>query len=108
MLDWAKTLSCAVTVCDTDGIVIYQNEKSKATFAAYGDLIGKSLKDCHKPGSWEIIQKLMNEHVSNSYTIEKNGVKKLILQTPWYLGTNLAGLVELSIELPSTLPHFIR
>ena len=108
MPEWAKELSCAVTVCDTDGIVIYQNEKSKAVFAAYGDMTGKNLKNCHNPESWTIIQKLMAENSSNSYTIEKNGSKKLIHQTPWYLGTNIAGLVELSIELPSTLPHFIR
>jgi transcriptional regulator with PAS, ATPase and Fis domain len=109
MLDWAKELSgAAITVCDADGIVLYQNEKSKSTFAAYGNLLGKSLKDCHKPTSWATIQRLITENVSNTYTIEKNGIKKLIHQAPWYKDGKVAGLVEFSIELPLELPHHIR
>ena len=45
--DWAKELNCAVTVCDTEGIIIYMNDKSKETFSSYGDLVGKILIPCH-------------------------------------------------------------
>jgi hypothetical protein len=45
---------------------------------------------------------------SNSYTIEKNGVKKLIHQTPWRENGEPAGLVEFSLVIPSVLPHFVR
>jgi hypothetical protein len=51
---------------------------------------------------------------SNSYTISKNGVKKLIHQTPWYKigkdgnGKTIGGLVEVSIVLPDEMPHFVR
>jgi len=108
MFDWAKELACAVTVCDVQGVVLYQNNKSKTTFAAYGEMIGKNLKECHNPQSWATIQQLLCEDVSNSYTIEKAGIKKMIHQTPWYHEGKVAGLVELSIELPKEMPHCIR
>ena len=44
----------------------------------------------------------------NVYTIEKHGIKKLIYQAPWYRDGEFAGLVELAIELPAELPHFVR
>ena len=106
--DWAKELNCAVTVCDTEGGILYMNEKSKATFSGRGELIGKNLKDCHKPESWNHIQRMIATGESNSYTISKNGQKKLIYQTPWYKEGVVAGLVELSIVVPEEMPHFIR
>ena len=106
---WMQELSCAVTVCDTAGVVVYQNEKSKRVFASYGgDLLGKSLKDCHKPESWAMLLRLMEERASNSYTIEKHGIRKLIHQTPWYKDGVLKGMVEFSIELPAELAHHCR
>ena len=106
---WMQELSCAVTVCDTAGVVVYQNEKSKQVFASDGgDLLGKSLKDCHKPESWAMLLRLMEERASNSYTIEKNGIRKLIHQTPWYKDGVLKGMVEFSIVLPAELAHHCR
>jgi hypothetical protein len=35
-------------------------------------------------------------------------VKKLIYQTPWYAGGEYAGFVEISLEIPFEMPHFIR
>ena len=106
---WMQESACALTVCDTEGIVVYQNEKSKQVFASYGgDLLGKNLKDCHKPESWALLQDLMAARASNSYTIEKKDLKKLIHQTPWYKDGILKGMVELSIELPTELPHHQR
>lgn len=110
VIDWAKSLNCAVTVSNIDGTIIYMNEKSGKTFEKWGglDLIGKSLNSCHKPKSQETIMKLMDNADTNAYTIEKAGVKKLIYQTPWYQDGKVAGLVELSLEIPSELPHFVR
>jgi len=51
---------------------------------------------------------LLESGTTNVYTIEKQGVKKLIYQAPWYCDGQYSGLVELSIELPPDLPHFIR
>lgn len=108
--DWAKGLNCAITVCNRDGIILYMNEKSQRTFEKWGgkDLIGKSLFDCHNPRSVETIHRLMNNNESNTYTIDKNGIKKLIYQTPWHQDGEVAGMVEFSIELPAEMPHFAR
>ena len=50
----------------------------------------------------------MNEKKPNVYTIEKNGIKKLIYQSPWFENGEMKGLVELSLEIPFEMPHFIR
>lgn len=41
MYEWANEMNCAVTVCDTKGVILYMNEKACRTFAKHGDLIGK-------------------------------------------------------------------
>ncbi|OFY43221.1 MAG: PAS sensor protein [Bacteroidetes bacterium GWF2_40_14] len=107
-LRWADELSCAVTVCDKEANVVYQNEKARKTFENYGDLIGKNLKECHGEKSWNMILDMLKNGKSNTYTIEKKGVKKMIHQTPWYRNGELMGLVEFSIVLPEEMPHFIR
>ena len=50
-LPWAEEADCAVTVCDTEGVILYMNEKARATFAQHGDLIGRNLFDCHNERS---------------------------------------------------------
>jgi transcriptional regulator with PAS, ATPase and Fis domain len=107
-MNYFDELDCAVTVCDMQGTVIYCNEKSKQTFAKYGDLIGKNLKDCHSPASWEKILHLLKTNTGNAYTIEKNGQKKLIYQTPWRENGEVKGLIEFSFVIPSEMPHFVR
>lgn len=106
--DWAKEINCAVTVCDTEGVIIYMNDKSKETFASYGDLVGKNLMGCHSDRSKEIIRKLIETSGTNCYTISKNGLRKMIYQTVWKKGGQVAGLVEISIVLPEDMPHYDR
>ena len=48
MYEWANEMNCAVTVCDTKGIILYMNEKACRTFAKHGDLIG--LHHCEERG----------------------------------------------------------
>jgi len=108
--DWTKELNLAITIMDSNGIIIYMNDKAAKTFEKDGgkDLIGQNLQKCHNSRSNEIITKLLNNKETNSYTIEKNGMKKLIYQTPWYENGNCMGLVEFSLEIPFELPNFIR
>ncbi|MDO9511529.1 MAG: PAS domain-containing protein [Bacteroidales bacterium] len=109
-MDWSKEINFAITVSDKDGKIIEMNDKSAETFSNYGgfELLGKSLFECHKPNSGEKIREIGNTLLTNAYTIEKNGLKKLILQTPWYKDGVFAGLVEISLVLPDNMPHFIR
>lgn len=107
--DWAWGMNCAVTVCDADCRIIYMNERSRATFASHGDLIGKNLLDCHSPSSVETIHRLLATGGSNCYTIEKQGLRKMIYQTAWRdkEGT-VGGLVEISMIIPAEMPHYVR
>ena len=83
MYEWADEMNCAVTVCDTQGIILYMNEKACRTFAGHGNLIGRNLFDCHSPKSQEKIRELLETGGVNAYTIEKKGVRKMIYQTAW-------------------------
>lgn len=109
-MDWQREFDSAITVCDKNGIIIYMNEKSMETFASYGgrDLIGKSLFDCHNPNSCAILTEMLKTGGTNTYTIEKNGVKKMIHQAPWYKDSEVMGLVEMSIILPNDMAHHKR
>lgn len=109
--DWAMGMNCAVTVCDADCRIIYMNQRSRDTFAARGgaDLIGHNLMDYHNERSQAIIRRLLAEGGTNAYTIEKQGLRKLIFQTAWRLPDgSVGGLTELSIVLPDELPHYVR
>ena len=44
----------------------------------------------------------------NAYTIEKNGVRKMIYQTAWKQDGVVGGLVEISMEIPGEMPHHVR
>lgn len=109
-LDWAAGFPGAVTVCDADGIIVYLNERSAQAFAKDGgrELIGKNLLDCHPEPSRTQVEDLLTSRRVNAYTIEKKGVHKLIYQAPWYSDGVFAGLVELSLEIPADMPHFVR
>jgi len=109
-MEYLENFDGALTVSDTQGTIVYMNEKAAVTFSDDGgrDLIGKNLKDCHKPSSNDKIEKIMTTKEKNIYTIEKKGKKKLIYQAPWYKGTEFAGVVELSLEIPFDMPHFNR
>ena len=106
--DWAKEMNCAVTVCDKEGVIIYMNDKAKETFSKHGELVGKSLKPCHNENSKAIISKLLETGGTNSYTISKNGQKKMIYQTAWKHDGKVAGLVEISMVISEEMPHYIR
>jgi transcriptional regulator with PAS, ATPase and Fis domain len=100
----------AVTICDETGIIIYMNNRAIDTFADDGGkkLIGTNVLDCHPEPSRTKLLELLRDQTKNVYTIEKKGVKKLIYQSPWYKDGTYAGIIELSLEIPESLPHFIR
>lgn len=100
----------AVTICDKQAKIVYMNQKSIKTFEKYGGekLIGQSLFQCHNAHSISIIKNLIDEAGSNTYTIQKGGLRKLIHQSPWFTDGKVAGLIEISIELPQEMAHYDR
>ncbi len=107
---WIKEFPAAVTVCDAQGIILEMNDKAAKTFEKDGgyQLIGKNLLDCHPEPARSKTQQLLAAGEKNVYTIEKNGIKKMIFQSPWFQNGKYAGFVELSLEIPFEVPHFIR
>lgn len=103
--EWAKEINGNITVCDTEGKIIFMNDNS---LAKYGDIVGSNLLDCHNSHSQDKIRELIKSGGSNSYTIEKNGIKKFIYQTAWMQDGVVCGLVEFAMEIPEHIPHFVR
>ncbi|HIZ87917.1 MAG TPA: PAS sensor protein [Candidatus Coprenecus pullistercoris] len=103
--DFFKGTGCAVTVCDTECNIVYQNDRS---VAVNGDMRGRNMMPCHNERSQSIIRSILTEGISNSYTISKKGQRKLIHQTPWLHDGRIAGIIELSIVIPEQMPHYNR
>ncbi len=108
--DWQKYFQGAITMCDKDFVITYMNEKAIITFKEDGGdkLIGTNLLDCHNERSKIEILKIRDSGEPNAYTIEKNGVKKIIYQAPLFENSEYSGMVELSLEIPFDMPHFKR
>lgn len=110
IMDWIEKLDGNVIVCNAEGTIIYLNESAVRNYAKDGGaaLIGKNLMDCHGEESRRKIIEIMTTHMKNVYTIEKRGIKKIIYQTPWMEGDIFKGIVELSLEIPFEMPHYVR
>ena len=126
--DWAKELNCSITVCDKNGIIIYQNDPvirrvldqmihgfgdgvdytDIANLLKHGGLIGKNMFDCHNERSRAIINHLLETGGTNVYTIEKRGVHKVIYQSAWKENGEVKGLCEISMITPADMPHYVR
>ncbi|RPI86603.1 MAG: diguanylate cyclase [Chloroflexi bacterium] len=109
-LDWVKEFPAVIEVCDAEGNIVALNQKAIEKYAVEGGekLIGSSLFDCHPESANVVLRAMLAEQRSNIYTIQKNGVKKLVFQSPWYKDGEFAGIVEILLELPVELKHFNR
>jgi transcriptional regulator with PAS, ATPase and Fis domain len=107
---WLKEFSMAITVTDQSGKIIEMNDQAIKLFAKDGgkELIGKDVFECHpEPARKKLVEMTAGETI-NCYTTEKNGIKKMIYQAPWYQDQEFKGFVELSFAIPLDLPHFVR
>lgn len=107
---WVEELPAAITVCDENGTIIQMNAMAIKAFEKDGGekLIGTNVLDCHPEPARSKLRDIMDNRKKNIYTIEKAGKKKLIFQAPWYRDGQFAGVVEISFEVPITVPHFVR
>ena len=107
---WVREFPAAITVCDTAGVLLAMNRKAVSTFESDGGaaLIGTNLLDCHPEPSRTQVEGMLKSGSPNVYTIQKGGIKKLIYQSPWFVGGKYAGFVELSLPIPEVMQHFNR
>jgi sensor histidine kinase regulating citrate/malate metabolism len=109
-MDWTKEIDFAITVCEKNGTITYMNDKAIKTFENDGGakLIGTNVLECHTEPSRKQLTEMLEKQTKNVYTIEKNGKKKLIYQTPYYENNEYKGFVELSMEIPEVMENFVR
>ena len=108
--NWIKQFPASIIVCDCNGVILEMNDKAARTHESEGGyaLVGKNLLDSHSEPARSKIQKLLEACEKNVYTIEKDGVKRLIYQCPWFEDGHYVGFVELSLEIPFEMEHFVR
>ena len=108
--DYFESADIAVTICAKDGTILDMNGKSRKTFLKPGreELIGQNVLDCHPEPARSLLGDMLKNPRTNIYTVEKEGLKKMIVQTPWYDGDEYAGFMELSIVLPENIPNRVR
>jgi transcriptional regulator with PAS, ATPase and Fis domain len=107
---WVKEFPAAVTVCNAEGRILEMNDRAAATFEKDGGmkLIGRNVLDCHPEPSRTMLKGMLESGRTNVYTIEKQGKKKLVYQSPWSADGRYAGFIEISFEIPWDMPHFNR
>lgn len=50
---------CSVVICDLSHTIIYMNPAARAKYGKHGDLLSKSLLDCHNAQSNEMIKRVV-------------------------------------------------
>ena len=107
---WIKEFPASVTVCDPEGVILAMNDMAAKSYEAEGgySLIGLNMLTCHPEPALTKTANMLESQEKNIYTIEKNGVKKMVFQSPWFKDGKYAGFVELVFEIPFEMPHFIR
>ncbi len=87
------------------------NDRSVEMFNEDGGekLIGTNLLECHPEPARSKVEEMLASGKENIYSIEKNGKKKFIYQSPWYDEAGVyAGFVEIVMAVPFEIPHFVR
>jgi transcriptional regulator with PAS, ATPase and Fis domain len=109
-INWDSEIDASISVCDEKGVIVYLNEKAIIHFEKDGGdkLVGANILDCHPEPAKSKLKELLISQKSNIYSIEKNGVKKIIIQKPWYSNGVYKGFVEFVTEIPKDMPHFVR
>jgi PAS domain-containing protein len=109
-VDWVAGFPGAVTVCDEHGVIVEMNAAAIRMYEANGgaSLVGRSVLECHPEPARTKVEQLLRTWEPNVYTVEKDGIRKLVHQGPWFRGGQFGGLIELAFEIPWQMPHFVR
>lgn len=109
-VDWAEEFNGSITVCDTNGIIVYMNKYSVNQFEKYGGekLLGTNLLNCHPEPFKTKLTEMLEHPFDNMYTTENGNVKTIIYQTVWTEKGDFKGIIEISFRLDKNMPHFVR
>lgn len=101
---WSDDFEGAITVCDREGIIVYINKVADKG----RNLLGSNLLDCHPEPSRSKLMKMLEIPTYNSYTVEKNGIKKLVHQTPRFTEGIFCGVTEITFDIPMEMTNHVR
>ncbi len=107
---WFKVFPGAITVTDEKGTILQMNDQSADMFKEDGGytIIGRNAITCHPEPTQTKVRKIYESEQPNIYSIQKNGVKQLVYQAPYFVDGDFAGVVEICLKLPEEIPHFNR
>ncbi len=106
---WIDNFPGGITVCDCEGIILDMNAKAEQIQnLGRGELIGASLFNCHPESAREQLRVLLENPQPSIYTFEKNGKTVLIYHVPLFESDKFQGFIELFLDIPNQIPHFIR
>lgn len=107
---WFKVFPGAITVTDAKGFILSMNDESAGMFEDDGGyaLVGQNAITCHPEPTQSKVRRIYETQQSNIYSIQKNGKKQLICQTPYFVKGSFAGVVEICLDMPEQVPHFNR
>ena len=107
---WVREFPAEISICDREGVLLEINQAAEALFAKDGGrtLIGSNILNCHPEPDRSKLQRLLETGQTNVYLSETQGRRTFVFQSPWFLGGQYAGLVEVSFDVPDDIPHFIR
>lgn len=107
---WMREFAGSIVVCDTAGVALELNNRAVEDFAGQGgeDLVGRDLAECHPEPGRSKFRELLEHPRVNVYTVEKGGLRQLVCQAPWYADGQYAGLVQIVLDVPSSVPQIVR
>jgi hypothetical protein len=107
---WVEELPAEVTVCDKAGTLIEMNSCAAELFKEDGGrgLIGSDALACHPEPSRSKFAGMLVKPSQNAYLNTEKGEKRFFFQSPWNLKGRFAGFVEISFEVPETIPHIVE
>ena len=110
MTDWTREFPGAVTVCDRHGVITQMNEKSAKAFEADGGraLLGTNLLAAtrSRPAArWPTCSRI---RASTPTRLRSAACGSSSTRHPGIATASIQGLVELSLEIPVSMPHFVR
>ncbi|MBU2610668.1 MAG: diguanylate cyclase [Chloroflexi bacterium] len=107
---WFKEFPGAITICDTEGVIIDMNDTAAEVFKDDDGLglLGTNVLACHPEPALGKLEGMLDKQTTNAYFNTKKSEKRFFFQSPWYKEDRYAGFVEISFEVPENIPHFIR
>jgi|GEM_PF-474935 transcriptional regulator with PAS, ATPase and Fis domain len=103
--DWFEEADAGMVVCDEKGIILSMNERAAKIFRQNGgrNLVGKSMMGCHPADAQKKIAELLESKKPHAYTVEVQGVKWLLYQSPWFEKRRFRGYIEFILPLPAQM-----